>query len=91
MTTTYILHFEQPYHHARHYVGSADNLPLRISQHESGNGARLIEVIKAAGINFVLSRTFEGTRKLERRIKDRKETPKFCPICNPESWFKYNP
>lgn len=81
--TVYLLHFTEPYKHARHYLGFALDLDARLARHLAGNGARLIEVITQANIGFVLARTWEGDRKLERRLKNRHNSPQLCPICNP--------
>ncbi len=78
----YLLHFSQAYRHARHYLGSTDNLDRRLAEHESGAGARLLEVITEAGIGFTLAKTWEGGRDLERKLKRRKEAPRLCPICS---------
>ena len=43
-------------------------------------GARLLEVITAAGIRFTLARTWPGTRNLERRPKNRGGHARLCPI-----------
>jgi predicted GIY-YIG superfamily endonuclease len=81
--TVYLLHFERPYRHARHYVGYTENLEQRLAAHRSGNGARLIEVITVAGIDWQLARTWEGAgRDLERAIKRAGHSPRLCPICN---------
>ena len=42
-----------------------------------------MEVIKDAGISWDVVRTWEGTRNLERAIKDRHEAPRLCPECSP--------
>jgi predicted GIY-YIG superfamily endonuclease len=35
----YLLHFDQPYKHARHYVGwTARNVKRRLAEHEAGRG-----------------------------------------------------
>ena len=40
--TVYLLHFDQPYKHARHYVGwTARNVRCRLAEHAAGRGARL--------------------------------------------------
>jgi predicted GIY-YIG superfamily endonuclease len=83
--TIYLLHFSQPYGHAKHYVGYTTNLQQRLEAHKSGTGARLLEVITQAGISFQLARTWKGTRKSERAIKNRKEAPRLCPVCNPQA------
>ncbi len=81
----YLLHFTSPYKHARHYVGFTTDLAARLADHFNGRGARLLEVIVAAGIGAQLARTWAGNRKLERQIKNRKATPRLCPICNPQT------
>lgn len=82
--TVYLIHFDKPYKHARHYTGWASNLPARLKEHRAGHGARLMQVIKEAGITWHVSRTWPGTRNLERAIKERKEAPKLCPDCTPK-------
>lgn len=81
--TIYLLHFSQPYKHARHYIGFTTDLPKRIHQHLTGHGARLMEVVTAAGIGWTLARTWNGTRTFERQLKDRHNAPRLCPICHP--------
>jgi predicted GIY-YIG superfamily endonuclease len=79
--TIYLLHFDVPYKHARHYLGAADDLEARLERHRRGQGARLLEVVTAAGITFTVARTWRGGRKLERRLKRLKNTPRLCPVC----------
>ena len=67
----YLLHFDAPYKHARHYTGWTEDLLDRLDRHANGNGARLMNVIWAARIGFILVRTCEGTRSTERAIKKR--------------------
>ena len=82
--TCYLLHFDAPYRHARHYVGWTADLDARLAAHRAGNGARLIAVITAAGTGWQLARTWTpATRADERAIKNRKEAPRLCPICSP--------
>jgi len=85
----YLIHFTQAYWHARHYLGSTDNLAARIEAHRSGNGARLMEVITAAGIDWQVVRTWAGSRQVERRIKNRKEAPALCPVCSGEKAMRW--
>jgi predicted GIY-YIG superfamily endonuclease len=79
--TVYLLHFSHPYHHAQHYLGSTNNLDARLAEHRTGQGARLTQVIRDAGIQFTLARTWEGGRDLERRLKRWHKSPELCPIC----------
>lgn len=82
----YLLHFDTSYHHASHYLGfveDAEGLEARLTKHSKGQGARLLEVVSTVGIGFTLARTWQNaTRDFERKLKNRKETPKLCPICN---------
>jgi predicted GIY-YIG superfamily endonuclease len=85
--TVYLLHFEQPYRHARHYLGSTTSLDTRLKQHTRGRkagGARLMEVVNQAGIPWRLARTWEGGREEERQLKGWNNGCRLCPICKAE-------
>lgn len=82
--SVYLLHFQQPYRHAQHYLGYAEDLAARLQAHRSGNGARLVEVVTQAGIGWELVRVWEdGDRTFERRLKNQKNARRLCPICRP--------
>jgi predicted GIY-YIG superfamily endonuclease len=81
--TVYLLHFDKPYKHARHYIGYAGVLSERIARHRKGTGARLLEVVGLAGIGFKVARTWHGTRTLERQLKNQHKHKALCPICTP--------
>lgn len=82
----YLLHFDipiSPNHTTQHYLGyTSKGIKKRIERHRAGTGARLTEVAKERGIDFVVARKWTGTRQLERQLKNRKEGPRLCPICN---------
>jgi predicted GIY-YIG superfamily endonuclease len=80
-TIVYLLHFERPYKHARHYCGSALDLQARLDQHGTGQGARLLAVIAAAGITWELARTWTGGRHKERTLKKQGGATRRCPLC----------
>lgn len=86
----YVLHFARPYHHARHYLGFAENektLERRVRQHIEGTGRRpspLVRAVVAAGIEVTHVATFEGDRDDEKRIKTGARTAAFCPVCRAE-------
>jgi hypothetical protein len=79
----YLLHFDRPYKHARHYLGwtAAGHLDSRIAAHRSGQAARLMAVVEAAGIGFELARTWPGGRTRERQIKRQGGASRCCPMC----------
>jgi len=85
----YLLHFDRPYKHARHYLGYAADVPTmhtRIDAHYNatpgdGQHHRLMQVVSAAGISFTLARVWpEGTREDEKRRK-KSGNARRCPIC----------
>jgi predicted GIY-YIG superfamily endonuclease len=80
--TVYLLHFDQPYKHARHYVGwTARNVKRRLAEHEAGRGARLLAVVREAGIGWQLARLWPGGRARERQIKRQGGHARKCPLC----------
>jgi predicted GIY-YIG superfamily endonuclease len=87
----YLIHFEQPVGdpknprgQARHYLGWALDLDVRLAAHASGNGSRLMQVVGELGIRWRVVRTWEGSRELERQLKRQHNSPRLCPICNPK-------
>ena len=80
--TIYLLHFNQPLAHAKHYIGWASDLDARLAVHAAGNGARILEVAAARGITWRLARTWCGNRRRERQLKSRGATRR-CPVCRP--------
>ncbi|MCC6454850.1 MAG: hypothetical protein IT328_07910 [Caldilineaceae bacterium] len=83
MTTgCYLIHFIPAYRHAVHYLGWSPEVQARINAHICGKGARLTEVAYAAGIEMIWVRTWpDADRKVERKLKNRHGSGKFCPIC----------
>jgi predicted GIY-YIG superfamily endonuclease len=79
--TVYLLHFDRPYGHAGHYTGWTTDLTTRLTQHANGRGARLLAVVKAAGIGWELARTWTGTRAVERALKRQGGASRRCPLC----------
>ena len=77
----YLIHFDRPYAHARHYTGWTRDLPQRIADHRAGKGARLLAVIAAAGIGWELARVWPATRQYERCLKRQGGAGRRCPLC----------
>jgi hypothetical protein len=79
--TVYLLHFDRPYRHARHYVGWTGNLGLRITRHRAGGGSPLIHAASEAGIGFRVARLwYNVTRRFERRVHHM-QAKYLCPFC----------
>ena len=79
--TIYLVHFERRYRHAGHYTGWTDDLAGRLAEHAAGRGARLLAVVREAGIGWQLARTWSGTRAHERRLMRRGGASRRCPLC----------
>jgi len=78
----YLLHFDEPYKHARHYIGWTRDLESRLADHRAGSGARLLAVLKHEGIGFKLARTWSpASRRRERQLKTQGGASRCCPLC----------
>jgi hypothetical protein len=79
---TYLIHFDQPYGHARHYIGWCRVLSWRMAHHRAGTGARLLQVVNEAGIGWRCVWVWPMTdRRFERRLKNRGGAAGICPRC----------
>lgn len=85
MATVYLIHFEKPYGHARHYIGvTRGDLASRIKRHRASSGANLTRVVVQAGIRIWLARAWhDAPRSWERTLKRMGGAPQLCPHCNP--------
>ena len=82
MGIVYLLHFEKPLAHAKHYIGYTENLPTRIEEHRKGRSkVRIMQVLFQKGIGFYLARVWKADRDFERHLKNCRDTTKRCPIC----------
>jgi hypothetical protein len=85
--TVYLLHFSAPVgngatQRAQHYIGWAEDLPLRLEEHLAGRGARLVTVARERGVSFVVAKTWpDETKHLERKLKNRGGARLICPVC----------
>lgn len=80
----YVIHFDTKFHHAQHYVGFSDDPAARQIDHRRGRGAKLLLVVKKAGISFRVVRIIEGDMNMERKIKRQNNSRRLCPVCNPK-------
>lgn len=91
--TCYLLHLDAPMSQgsdprtgkeraATHYLGQTDDLETRLERHRNGQGSKMLRAAKQRGIGFQLARVWEGAdRHFERRLHNRKDSPRMCPIC----------
>jgi predicted GIY-YIG superfamily endonuclease len=93
--TVYLLHFETPYRHARHYLGSTSDLEARVTAHLQGAGNPLVRAAVNAGINVTLARTWDFQkltgRQWERQFKRQKNAARLCPLCQSENTRQKRP
>lgn len=89
----YLLHFDRPYKHARHYLGysrTMEGVERRIAVHRAatpgdGQNHRLLSIIREAGITFTVAKIWpEATRQDERQWK-KGASRRRCPICQAEA------
>lgn len=84
--TVYVLHFEPPYLHARHYVGFTPdaNADRRVGEHlaAGSKGSPLVAAAVRAGCEVKLAHAFPGAgRDFEANLKARRDVRKWCPCC----------
>lgn len=78
----YLIHLEPTYKQAGHYLGWTGNgWGTRLRQHLRGQGNPLVRAAVKAGSTVILARLWKGDRNAERRLKNRKEGPRLCPVC----------
>ncbi len=85
----YLIHFDKPLKHAKHYLGySENNVRGRVQKHRTGKGAKLMAAATKNGISWHVSRTWDGGRDLERMLKDQHNSSDLCPTCIQEKIFE---
>lgn len=88
MPWVYVLHFDEPLHHAKHYTGSCarQDVASRLDEHASGQGARLTEVLCELGIGWRVGAiglvTGPSCRKAERILKSQHNVARYCQWCS---------
>jgi predicted GIY-YIG superfamily endonuclease len=89
--TGYLICFDIPFGHARHYLGITDRLPQRLREHEKSKGAKLTGLARKAGISWTLTRTWDDCdRNRERQLKNNPGT-RHCPRCKKENVMSKDP
>ncbi len=80
-TTVYLIHLDQPFKHAQHYLGSTSNLEARLADHLAGNGSNFLKHVAAAGITWRVVRTWPGDKTFEAKLRARHDRRLLCPEC----------
>jgi predicted GIY-YIG superfamily endonuclease len=81
----YIIHLAKPLagSKSQHYVGFSTQVEKRLFHHRKGTGSNFLREANRQGIPYALVVIFAGTKRDERRLKNCKNTAKYCPCCNP--------
>ena len=83
---------KRPYKaHARHYLGWAktNGLKKRLKEHRAGTGSFFLAAANRAGIDYWVARYWHGKdRDFERKLKNTRSLPKYCPECRAEARAK---
>lgn len=79
------------YRHASHYLGfTSRGVAERQREHAHGTlrhgPAALMYAVREAGLAWVTTRTWEGTRATEKELKRWGNGGRLCPHCNPRAW-----
>lgn len=85
----YLIHFDTPLKHAKHYLGySKNNVRERVQKHRTGKGARLMDAVTRQAITWHVSRTWDGDYELESMLKRQHNARDLCPTCRQEKIFE---
>ena len=88
--TVYLIHFEKAlgkqttHGYAQHYIGfvNGEGLEARMKRHKAGYGAKIMKAVAQRGIEFSVVRVWKNVdRSFERQLKNRKNAPRYCPVC----------
>jgi len=85
----YILHFSANLSHARHYLGSTNDLEDRVTEHRKGGTAKIVDAARKAGLEFSAHFVRLGDRKIERELKRRRNHKRLCPLCGADRKAEY--
>ena len=82
----YIIHFNRSFHHARHYIGIAQDAKKRLKRHKAGDGSRLVRAVIYTDIKIRMNvigefEDFSTAHQAEKVLKKKHSTKKYCPIC----------
>jgi hypothetical protein len=80
--TTYLIHIDPPYKHAKHYKGWTDRpVGRRFADHLAGRGALLTRMAVQAGSRLTLARVWPDTTKDREDSIKRHGGGRMCPEC----------
>ena len=71
-------------------MGYSNDVLRRLKEHNAGRGAKLTQIANERGIKYVLVRLWHGARDDERKLKNRHESNRMCPICKPDNKYAMN-
>ena len=79
----YVLHFDPPFKHARHYIGyTPRTAEERLRDHLTGRGSPLVLAAHRAGCTVTIAKVWKsGCRNFERWLKIRADVYKWCKHC----------
>lgn len=85
MSYIYVLHFDTPLSHARHYIGCTESLRQRLTAHAIGAGSRICRELIERGVTFRLGGLYTCShrrmRTLERTLKNQHNSDRYCQLC----------
>lgn len=92
MPDVFLLHFDEPFWHARHYAGYAVGTGRGASYARAIAGCtalgphELVMAVQASGIGIRVADVFVGEgRALQRRLRSSHNLARHCPICTREA------
>src|ERR1044072_4230656 len=79
----YIIHLAKPLAGSKscHYVGFSKEPKKRLWHHRNNSGSHFLREANRQGIEYCMVVLFRGTKADERKLKNCKNTARYCPCC----------
>lgn len=87
---TYLIHCEDEYGSAEHYLGSTreDQLARRLRQHGNGSGHRITAALRYTHPRWQLAKLWKSPdRTWEHALHRVNEVGILCPLCRPDLYI----
>lgn len=80
----YLLHFDRPYRHARHYVGATELTETELAfalEHDVPIQQPLLLAARKDGVHFTIARVWGGGLDDAVRLREVRKHKSYCTTC----------
>lgn len=80
----YLLHFDRPFHHIRHFLTVAPKEALSVGGGVSAAvvaRSPLLDAALGAGVSITVTRTWNGDAVRAQQLQAHANSRRYCPVC----------